>query len=358
MSESNSTPTPDDVKGEALVDEIVGEFLAEVIGEEQSGGCCGEERRRKTKLDSLLSQLSDNGCIAGLKPESYLNIIDSGLRAKNLPLAAVAAEIALDEHPLTLRGLFYRVVSAGWLPSTDAKHYNRIGRILKRLREHGVVPFHWIVDNLRSTVKPSSWSGLGDFADTVRQAYRKDFWTRLPEYVHVFCEKDAIAGVISPVTHEFDVALSPIRGYVSLSFAHEIADQWNQIEKPIHAFYVGDFDPSGFDLERDVREKLTRYCSRDFHWERLGVNADDFAAFDLIPLAPKKSDRRYKAFVERYGSQCAELDALPPTEIRSRIRQAIEQHISHDEWERLQEVERIEKESFDSFLDQLGQGAA
>ena len=160
---------------------------------------------------------------------------------------------------------------------------------MTKLRNSGCLPFRWIVDNLRNTMKPSSWSGLDDFLQTVRSAYRKDFWARLPEYVHIFCEKDAIAGVLSPVTQEFDVALSPIRGYASISYAHEIADEWNAIHKPIHAYYLGDFDPSGFDLERDLREKLNRYYGREFSWTRLGVNESDFEAFDLIPLKAKSN---------------------------------------------------------------------
>jgi hypothetical protein len=139
------------------------------------------------------------------------------------------------------------------------------------LREDGCVPFSWIVDNVRSTDKPSSWAGLEDFADTVKRAYRKDFWAQLPHYVHVIVEKDALAAVLAPSTREYDVALSPIRGYVSLSFAHQIAETWNKITKPIFAYYLGDYDPSGFDLERDVHAKLTRYCKRSFEWIRLGV---------------------------------------------------------------------------------------
>lgn len=222
--------------------------------------------------------------------------------------------------------------------------------MMTRLREAGIVPFTWIVDNMRSSIKPSSWSGLNDFADTVRSAYRMDFWERLPEYVHVFVEKDAIAGVFAPVTQEYDVALSPIRGYVSLSFAHQIADQWSQIEKPIFAYYAGDFDPSGFDLERDLKAKLTRYCDREFHWERLAVNIDDFEKFDLFPLEPKKSDRRYAKFVATHGDQCAELDALPATELRRRVRDAIEGHIPSGEWERLQELEELEQEQWNTVM--------
>ena len=252
----------------------------------------------------------------------------------------------------------YRVVSAGWLPSTDKEHYARLGRMMTTLRERGIVPFSWIVDNVRSTIKPSSWSGMSDYVDSVRECYRKNFWAMLPEYGHVIVEKDAIAGTIAPVTRKYDMDLSPIRGYVSLSFANEIADVWDEIEKPIHAYYLGDFDASGFDLERDLRAKLERYCHRSFEWGRLAVNCEDFANFDLIPLKPKKSDRRYCTFVRKHGSECAELDAIPATELRRRVEDAINWHIPQIEWQRLCEVERVEKESFNEILAKLPNGNA
>jgi len=309
--------------------------------------------RPLSSLDSLLDELRRNGWEPCLPRSSYGNIQATRLRNKNLPLACVAAEIIAEEQPVTLRGLFYRVVSAGWLPSTDNMHYTRLGRVMNTLREDGVVPFSWIVDNVRSTIKPSSWAGLGDFVETVQDAYRKDFWEALPAYVHVFCEKDAVSGIIAPATREFDVPLSPIRGYCSLSFAHEIASLWNRIAKPIHAYYLGDFDPSGFDLERDLKEKLTRYCQRPFAWKRLGVLTADFSVYDLIPLPPKKSDCRYRAFVREHGSRCAELDALPATELRRRVRAAIQAHIPAKQWKRLQRIEKQERKSFQNLLEAL-----
>jgi hypothetical protein len=312
-----------------------------------------KRRSQKPNLDSLLRELNDSGWKTKLTDESYQLVLDARFRGKNLALACVALQIAFYQHPLTLRGLMYQVVSAGWLPSTDREHYTRLGRIMTTLREEGIVSFSWIVDNVRSTIKPSSWTGLNDFVETVQDAYRLDFWASLPEYVHVIVEKDAIAGTLAPVTREFDVALSPIRGYVSLSFAHEIAETWNQIEKPIHAYYLGDFDASGFDLERDLKEKLRRYCQRPFMWLRLGVNADDFDDFDLIPLEAKKSDRRYAAFVREHGTECAELDAIPPNELRSRVKAAIKSHIPRNEWERLKKTEQVERDSFTNLLGQL-----
>jgi hypothetical protein len=284
-------------------------------------------------------------------------------RTKNRALHEAAVEVLKQEHPMTLRQLYYRLVSAGVLANAQAE-YKRLGGVMTRLREAGGVPRTWIVDHVRSTLKPSSWSGLADFADTVRQAYRLDFWAGLPHHVEVFVEKDAVAGTVQPVTAEYDIRLRVCRGYCSLSFAGEIADLWAEVEKPIFAYYLGDYDPSGFDLERDLREKLTRYSGRgvwwcagdgpaskvgngrsDVFWVRLAVTAEDFADFDLVRLPVKEKDRRAKRFLEEHGNDCAEVDALPPSELRRRVHEAIETHIDQERWARLQEVERLEQET-------------
>ena len=311
--------------------------------------------RRKSKgtVDALLANLASLRWPSGLTRESYELLCKAGFRGSNLAVAAAVTEIAFDCNPVTLRGLFYRVVSAGVFPSTDREHYSRCGRIVSRLRSLKIIPYDWIVDSLRSTVKPSSWSGLTDFADTVRRAYRKDFWRHLSDYVHIISEKDAIAGVISPVTREYDVALSPVRGYCSDSFAYEIGSQFQRIEKPIHVFYLGDHDPSGIDIERDVRRKLELHANRSFSWSRLGVVPDDFDRFNLIRLEPKKSDKRYRSFVETFGPDCAEVDALDPNELRRRVEDAITQFIPEGQWERLQHIEELERESWDETLRQL-----
>lgn len=235
-------------------------------------------------------------------------------RAKNQKLAEAAVAILDAERPMTLRQLYYRLISAGQLQNA-ASEYSRLGAIMTRLREAGDVPRSWLVDHTRSTLKPSSWSGLSDFSESVRDCYRKDFWASLPHHIEVFVEKDAVAGTIQPVTNENDVAIRVCRGYASVSFAGEIAELWRRIKKPIFAYYLGDYDPSGFDLERDLREKLERYSGREheyfsdlasdenFIWTRLGVTEDDFVEHDLIRLPVKQSDtlRRNDGLVRRRG---------------------------------------------------------
>jgi hypothetical protein len=262
-------------------------------------------------------------------------------------------ELLAAHEPDTVRGNMYLVVSAGWLPDTSDKSYDRIQRLLNRLRERGTVPFRWVVDNVRQTIKPSSWSGLADFAETVQDAYRKDFWAELPDYVEVIVEKDTIAGKLAAVTREYDVPLHPIRGYSSTSYAWTIARNWAEINKPITIYYLGDHDPSGRDLERNIREKLARYSERDFAWVRLGVNPDHFDTYQILPLAPKKKDARYRSFVEKWGERCAEVEAIPATALRAMVREAIESHIPTGAWERLRQVEQREQEQWAAFMERL-----
>jgi hypothetical protein len=317
------------------------------------------QRTKKVQsvVNKILTKLDSLNIDASLTERSYELIAESGFRNDNGVLAAIICQELVESNPVTLRGLFYRVVSTGFLPSTKKTYYKRVGRLVTSMRRCGLIRYEWIVDSLRSTVKPSSWSGLQDFADTVRTAYRKDFWTRQGNYVHIFCEKDAIAGVLEPVTQEYDVALSPVRGYCSESFAYQIAAQWKQIDKPIYAGYLGDYDPSGFDIERDLRSKLTNLSGKDFEWVRLGVNQEDFEAYNLVRLEPKKSDKRFAKFAVEHGEYCAEVDAIPASSLRDKVREFIDGFIDHEEWQRLQEIEAIERESFCSVLASMEAGS-
>ncbi|MCY2989824.1 MAG: hypothetical protein NTY19_18420 [Planctomycetota bacterium] len=274
------------------------------------------------------------------------------LHTKTQGMVDVAYSVLAEHQPMTLRGVHYQMVSRGVYDNTPS-NYHRLGRAMTKAREAGSIPWPWIVDHLRQTQKPSSWTGLADFVDTVRDVYRKDFWTRLPHHVEIFVEKDAMAAALQPATEGYDVALHVARGYISTSYCHSVAVQWREIKKPIFAYYLGDWDPSGLDIERDLQAKLERYSGREFEWSRLGVVPSDFDAFDLLSLAPKASDNRAKAFTAEHGNRCAELDAVPPGELRRRVEEAIREHIDAEEWGRLQLVEKVEQETITKFMDQL-----
>ena len=89
-------------------------------------------------------------------------------------------------------------------------------------------------------------------------AYRRDLWARSETAVEIWCEKDALAGLIYAVTEEWDVPLMVTRGYPSLSFLYSAAEAYRAEDRPIFLYYLGDFDPSGVDIPRQVEARLRR----------------------------------------------------------------------------------------------------
>jgi hypothetical protein len=323
----------------------------------QAGRASNGSEKRKARLASLLDYLRSRGWepgqAAGWNPEevqkNYAILAQAPVRGENAALACVCVELLARHKPDTIRGNLYLVVSAGWLPDTGQKSYDRVQRLLLHLRRSGIVPYEWITDNLRSTVKPASWPSLADFVATAAVAYRKDYWAQLPERVEVIVEKDTLSGKVAPVTREYDVPLHPLRGYNSESFCWKIARSWDRIDKPISVFYCGDHDPSGRDLERDVRTRLTQFSQRPFAWERLAFNRPHFAEFNVTPLAAKKTDKRYRKFVEEFGHDCAEVEAIPASALRALLENAIRSHVPPGAWQKLQEVERVERKQWETF---------
>ena len=302
-------------------------------------------------IDATLADLTRFGFEPTLARESYQEIAEAGFNRATLGAAFVLAQLALKCQPITVRGLMYRAQAAGLFPSTLLRYYQQTARVVLKLRRSGLVPYRWIVDSTRRRLKPSSWSGLGDFAEDAARSYRLDFWSRQADYIEFFCEKDAMSAVIEPVTNEFDIHLNVIRGQVSETFVWNIAEEWKEIEKPIYAYYLGDHDPSGLKIEASLKSKLSHFSEKDFEWERLAITPQDFAS-GLLGFPVKRSGS-WRNYLAQYGDRCVEVDAVPPDEIRERVRQAIEHHIDYDEWWRLQETERLERETLESTLRRL-----
>jgi hypothetical protein len=167
-----------------------------------------------------------------------------------------------NERPMTVRQVFYQLVTLGVIDKTEAEYKRTVCRLLTRMRTDGVIPYGWISDNTRWMRKPRTYSGLDAALETTARAYRKSLWDEQDAYVEIWCEKDALAGVIYRITEKWDVPLMVTRGYSSLSFLYEAA-QAMPTDKPIHLYYLGDFDPSGVDAERSAEERLRKLnCSR------------------------------------------------------------------------------------------------
>jgi hypothetical protein len=259
-----------------------------------------------------------------------------------------AEQILSAEQPMTIRQLFYRLVSVQALENS-VPEYKKLSRVMTDARESGQVPFEWIVDRSRPTYAPTVFDNLKDGLTALRNCYRKDYWQDQPAHVEIWTEKDAIIGSIEPVTDELGVTVRVSRGFTSTTRVHEIASAFTRIFKPIFVFYLGDHDPSGRAIELDLYDRISSY-GPDFQMARLAIREKDIDDFNLPPLRIKTSDTRAAAFRREFGNRCVELDALPPEELRSRVRQAIEKNIEEEAWGRALAIEKAEQESITSIV--------
>ena len=258
-----------------------------------------------------------------------------------------------DHGVMTLRHLFYLLISEHVVQNSE-KDYHNLVRVIAQARRRGEISYSDIVDGTRGTIKPSSWTGLADFTETVREAYRKDLCATQRDCLELWVEKSAIVGVIEDVCEKYDVLIRPLRGYASLSMMHAAAYMLSQVEKPIFVYYLGDWDPSGLDIERSAHKTLDELMeARAVHWRRLAIVPVQIEEHRLVPIQAKTQDTRSNRFVREHGTRAVELDALPPDALRFEVEAAIISHVDRRKWKSLQAVEAAEKETFAEMLSKL-----
>ena len=265
-------------------------------------------------------------------------------------LIRAAVEILEAENPMTVRQLFYRLVSKGTLQNTK-KDYQLTSKVMTKARQDGRCSYEWIVDRSRPIYEPNVFEDAAEYAETVKHGYRKNYWADQPNHVEVWTEKDAIIGSIEPVTDELGVTVRVGRGFFSTTRINEIAQQFKRIAKQgkkIFVLYLGDHDPSGIEIQKEGGARLCAllFARRNAGWfykiERIAILKRDLSLFNLPPLRVKASDSRSNKFRQQHGEECVELDALPPAELRSRLRTAIEALIDRERWDRAVAVEEVE----------------
>src|SRR5262249_35354974 len=147
--------------------------------------------------------------------------------------------------PLTVRMIFYQLATKlGLVPFSD-KGYDKTCYLTLRMRRLGMVPWGWFADRTRRVDQEASWSGIADFLESVKAAYRRDLWEAQPVRLEIWLEKDAMAGFFKEALGPYRVGLYTIRGFSSKTFVYEAAAAIKRADKPTHIYYFGDHDPSG-----------------------------------------------------------------------------------------------------------------
>jgi hypothetical protein len=208
--------------------------------------------------------------------------------------ADALADIVRLSQPCTVRQVFYQATVRHLVEKTEAG-YAKVQRQLVDLRRAGRIPYTSIADNTRWRRKPMSFGGIAEAAERCAAFYRQSVWADLDVHVEVWLEKDALAGVLVPVTNRYDIPLMVTRGYASLSNLYESAEHIRQLGKTTVIFHFGDHDPSGKDAAQKIERSLQEFAPEiEIEFVSLAVTPEQITEWRLPSRPTKASDSRTK----------------------------------------------------------------
>lgn len=260
-------------------------------------------------------------------------------------------------YRLTLRQLYYQMVKANLIPNW-MKSYKRLASIINDARWAGYVDWAAIEDRARNTVEVSTWENPAQIVRAAIDSYREDLWKTQPVHLEVMCEKDAVSNIVTPVCRSFGVPFTANRGYPSASLLYEVDGRFHKAaaeNKDIHIIYLGDHDPSGLDMDRDILERLSLFSesSYDPEVERIALTYEQVEDWRLPPNPAKLSDSRASGYVSEFGSSSWELDAIEAAELSRIVREKIKQVIDEELWEEAEAEQENNKARLERALEEL-----
>lgn len=234
---------------------------------------------------------------------------------------------------LTLRQLYYQFVARGLIPNTQ-KSYKRLGNLINNGRLAGLIDWDSIVDRTRNLSSVSHWAEPSSIIESASKSYRVDKWADQAYRIEVWIEKEALAGVLENTCPPLDIPYFPCRGYVSQSEQWRAAQRlrWYEMRgQRTYIIHLGDHDPSGIDMTRDITERLYMFgCHPTV--DRIALNMDQIDEYQPPPNPAKTTDSRYRDYVQRYGENSWELDALEPQTIAKLITDKVLELRDHKKW--------------------------
>jgi hypothetical protein len=271
----------------------------------------------------------------------------------------ILEDYAAQGFDLTLRQLYYQFVSRGLIANKDTE-YKNLGSLVNDARLAGLIDWNHITDRTRNVRQNSHWNDPSEIVRTCADQFQIEKWKEQPKYVEVWVEKDALVGVLQVACEPLDVPYFSCRGYTSQSEMWVAAMRLLKQHKSGHELYVvhlGDHDPSGIDMTRDINDRLNlfleHHCGHSVEINRVALNMDQIRQYDPPPNPAKLTDSRGSAYVQKYGDESWELDALEPTVITELIMRTVEEVRYQNLWDEAIKQEEEYKVKLSAIADDL-----
>lgn len=265
---------------------------------------------------------------------------------------------------MTLRQLYYQLVARGVIPNNIAV-YKKISCLLTDARYAGFLDWDMLDDLTRESDRMSEWSDLSSLLDSALYSYRKPRWQGQEYHVELLTEKEALYSVLKPIADKWHVYLSVNRGFGSATLAYNLSGRVQEyIERGKHVvfLYIGDHDPSGLDMIRDVRERITEILQHRqvqvnrFQLKHIALTFAQIQEFRLPENPAKKTDTRFKAYKVKYGDVSWEVDALRPDVMTEIVETEICRYLDLSLFNAIVDEEKQEKATLREFVNRFEGG--
>lgn len=278
--------------------------------------------------------------------------IDKTFRQDSLTVISQAIAICEDYqrqgYELTLRQVYYQFVARGLLANSD-RNYKRLGGIVNDARLAGLMDWTFIQDRTRYLRSASYWESPEQIINAAVEGFQRNLWVESGQHYRpeVWVEKDALVGIVGQACDPLHVPYLSCRGYVSQSEMYSAGRRmkihFQRGHTPV-VIHLGDHDPSGIDMTRDIQERLSMFAEEHVQVRRIALTMDQVQQYDPPPNPAKITDSRSDSYIAEYGEESWELDALEPSVLDALITEAVEPYIDRDAWEQAAAVDEADRQ--------------
>jgi len=267
-----------------------------------------------------------------------------------------AIEILEQEHPVTIRHLYYCLIGQSIL-TKEEEGYDKLVNIIKRARLSGLVPWNWIIDTSRRVLQVSLYDSVKEFLTKRIEYYYKDTWKNQRRYILVWVEKEALATPLWQTVNHYNIPVFPAKGYDSWTHFLEAVKKMREMEdKELVVLYLGDHDPSGMNMPSDLQNRC-KLMNLNVRFERIAITEEQIDQYNIPKLPLRKNpktgkykDPRAEKYVEKYGAWFVELDALKPSALKQIVEEKVEELLDLEAFGDDLNAEEEEKEFLKDYL--------
>lgn len=280
-------------------------------------------------------------------------------------IVRIVNEYAKMNYRLTLRQLHYQFV--GHVPNyvNHQTAYKKLGQILDDCRYGGVIDWDAIVDRGRNPYLPYCNLNPKHALEDAVETYRIDRQENQTIHIEVWVEKDALSEILRRSTEKYHIRLCVNKGHTSSSAMYEAYERFRDIinnGQEVIVLYIGDHDPSGLDMIRDIDTRLRFMLENGLHSEGdssgltvrpICLNINQVKKYKLPPNPTKITDSRSEGYIKTYGKSCWEVDALAPEVLTEILESNIEAEIDLELFEEKLLQEQSEKNLLKGLIKKL-----